>query len=296
MLPRSYYLDLSSSRLDADLEILVASGGGGAVYKGTFARKEVALKAVTAAQSDNKTREIAPGFIKEVILWKCIRHPNILPFLGVYQPDGKLNKRYIVSPWMENGEISHYLKSNPKVDRVKLIIDIVHGIKYLHSPDINVVHGDLKPSNILVDEEGRACLADFGLSRMKVALSSVSVTSSPTAYTVRYAAPERVFFYEYDLLSTDLLKESDVFSLAMVMWQIFTDEVPFPKCKYSPAVSALIKGGKRPERLVEKTLERGLSDPIWDIMERCWSGVLEERPSLDEVLKRLPVRGTPRRK
>ncbi|KZS87891.1 kinase-like protein, partial [Sistotremastrum niveocremeum HHB9708] len=100
----------------------------------------------------------------------------------------------LVSPWMSHGTIGEYVHKYPDVDRMSLMIDVAEGIAYLHSKGI--VHGDLKGGNVLITDQKRAVLADFGLSRLENLdtvfnnSSAQSTTTHNLRGTVRYMAPE----------------------------------------------------------------------------------------------------------
>ncbi|KZS97552.1 kinase-like protein [Sistotremastrum niveocremeum HHB9708] len=132
---------------------------------------------------------------REMHLWSTLRHYNVLPFLGYcfYPPDSDAPIFSLVSPWMRNGTLTLFLKANPKADRIKLLIDTVSGLSFLHSRGI--VHGDLKPNNILVSDERIAVLADFGLAGSvegePSALGAASASiSTEVKGTYRWLAPE----------------------------------------------------------------------------------------------------------
>ncbi|EIN07689.1 kinase-like protein, partial [Punctularia strigosozonata HHB-11173 SS5] len=79
-----------------------------------------------------------PAFCKEAVFWKRLVHENIVPFLSV-SPRHHL---FIVSEWMEHGDIMSYLDYFPRADRRQPMIDVASGLDYMHSN--GVVHGDLK--------------------------------------------------------------------------------------------------------------------------------------------------------
>lgn len=98
------------------------------------------------------------AFSREAILWSQVKHPNVLPFYGVYQLDDMYHKVCLVSPWMENGNLREYLATHPQTDRLLLVSStyipiptisdyiqargVARGLRYLH--DRNIIHGDLK--------------------------------------------------------------------------------------------------------------------------------------------------------
>jgi len=107
---------------------------------------------------------------------------------GLYYLDSRL---CLISPWMENGNIMEFMRTDPpNTGRLSLILDVALGLEYLHEQKI--VHGDLKGINILVTPSRRACIADFGLSSIVNAMTSRLPTSTAPARggTARYQAPE----------------------------------------------------------------------------------------------------------
>ncbi|KAG5735996.1 Mitogen-activated protein kinase kinase kinase 13-B [Termitomyces sp. T112] len=94
------------------------SGGFGDVYKGHFRGQEVGIKVLRLYQNEDMGK-LMKVFTREAILWSQLRHPNLLPFYGVYSHDGRVS---FVAPWMENGDIGEYLKRNQTSNRVVLTI------------------------------------------------------------------------------------------------------------------------------------------------------------------------------
>ncbi|KAF8330009.1 kinase-like domain-containing protein, partial [Cantharellus anzutake] len=89
----------------------------------------------------------------------------------------------LVSPWYPHGDINNYLEKNPKADHYKLIRGVCNGLINLH--DNKIVHGNIKPANILVDSDGKAVLCDYGLQTL---LCDFPITIH--FQSVRYTAPE----------------------------------------------------------------------------------------------------------
>ncbi|KAG1747993.1 kinase-like domain-containing protein [Suillus paluster] len=98
----------------------------------------------------------------------------------------------MICPWAENGMLTGFLERQQDIlscqDRFSLLNDIVLGLQYLHSKSI--VHGDLTGSNVLIYGNGRACLADFGLSTIILEFIGTSYFTSSIKGNIRWAAAE----------------------------------------------------------------------------------------------------------
>ncbi|KDQ12658.1 hypothetical protein BOTBODRAFT_414223 [Botryobasidium botryosum FD-172 SS1] len=130
-------------------------GGFGQVFEADWQGTTVAVKVLEKG---------IPNYVfeSEIEVWKHLRHPNILEFFGscsIADPP------FAVCALKSNRDVLNYLRRNPNEDRLKLLHQASLGLVYLHKNA--VIHGDLKATNILVDERGVACLCDFGLSRIR---------------------------------------------------------------------------------------------------------------------------------
>ncbi|KIJ47194.1 hypothetical protein M422DRAFT_89317, partial [Sphaerobolus stellatus SS14] len=134
---------------------------------------------------------------------------------------------------------------------------IANGIEYLHSN--NIVHGDIHAGNILVSEDGKPYIPDFGLWRLLKESGLGLTTSSNTAGSLRWMAPE--------LLRGDLTKvnkESDVWAFGMTILEVMSGEHPFSEIKIDAAVFGQLINGTLPRKPLE------LTDPVWKICHNCW--------------------------
>lgn len=151
-------------------------GGFGLVYKcWLHGAQVVAVKIVlsSAADSYDKRRAAKMRFHKEAVMWRHLRHPNIVPFLGTNR---ELLGLCTISPWMARDNLKKYLfVMGQKADRPKLVLEIALGLSYLHTR--NVTHGDLKSLNVLIDVEHHALLADFGMASVRYNVNSVRQTA-----------------------------------------------------------------------------------------------------------------------
>jgi serine/threonine protein kinase len=143
---------------------------------------------------------------------KKLSHPRIVSCFGLVETDGSY---CMVMELCVNGSLSMFMLSNASatVDmekRVGFAVDIATGMNYLHK--LGVIHRDLKLGNVVLDEDDRAKITDFGLSVVK----STSQTSMKLdeCGTPQYMAPE--CFGLVPIFST----KSDVYAFAMVLWEL----------------------------------------------------------------------------
>ncbi|KAJ7029672.1 kinase-like domain-containing protein [Mycena alexandri] len=221
---------------------------------------------------------------REVNVWCKLKHPNILPFLGVYDIGHDLP--VLISPYYKSGHIKGYLKRHPHqyVHRHKLVRDVAFGLKYLHH--CGVVHGDLKPENILIDQHGVACICDFGISRIS---NIKGFTTSNRAGTRVYMAPE---LFEDQLGPSErpgprTTFESDAWAFGLVSLGILTQ---FPLLTPVAALSPflLIPRGDL-ENLLRPSQGQYGSVPLemWRVLERCWISDPGLRPTVTTLLEEM---------
>ncbi|KAF7354934.1 Protein kinase domain-containing protein [Mycena sanguinolenta] len=252
----------------------VAGGGFGDIWKGSVGGQTVAVKSMRQFKDDD-VKVSMKKLGREALIWRQLSHPNLLPFFGLYMLDNRL---CLISPWMDNGDLKDFLKNAPAdIDRISLMVDVARGLEYLHSQD--VVHGDLKPVNILITPSGRACISDFGLSAIVDALSlKMSFSSrSGRAGTVRYQAPELL----KNQSSTHF--GSDIYAFACVGYEILTGKVPFYEVDNEAAVICKV--------VIDEARPLGLGmvfpDDLRLLVEDCWQQKAEKRPTSTTILGRL---------
>ncbi|KAF9259832.1 kinase-like protein [Marasmius fiardii PR-910] len=259
----------------------VGGGAFGDVWKGEIGKVKVCLKVVKVYQTSD-VQQLSKEYMVEAIVWQHLKHPNLLPFLGMYYLDKARVQLCLVSPWMERGNLVQYLKTTPRerVDHYTLVYDVASGLSYLHSSKI--VHGDLKGLNVLITPDERACIGDFGLSRIvdTYALTLSASTANQPKGTTRYLSPE--------LLSTDQsstsTRLSDVYAFACVCYEIFTGNVPFYGLNDPAVIVAVLLHKKHPPRPESMTL---LNDEMWSFMVDCWNADPLRRPGAEEVFVRV---------
>lgn len=181
----------------------------------------------------------------------------------------------LVMEYMENGSLRDLLSNktfplDPE-QTLPLIRDVLQGIRFLHSANPPIIHGDLKCANILVDSNFRAKIADFGLSARCMAVG-----------TPFFMAPEV-------LKGGRITTQSDVYAFGVLLWEVMTHKVPYEEIiDMSPSeIIELVSEGKlRPD------CQEGLDQELVECMEECWAQDPEQRPTLEDLeIKLIPLCG-----
>ncbi|KAF8844977.1 kinase-like protein [Paxillus ammoniavirescens] len=278
-----YRMSRKSAYLPLALEIPIAAitltreragaGASGTVCVGHFNRSKVAVK--TMAFSDlRQQKEYRKAFASEAILWSTLRHPNIVPFLGVV-----VNKLDIslVSVFFKNGNIRRYLEKHNDADRRALGRDIAKGLAYIHELEPPIYHGDIKGDNILVNDQGNACLGDFGQSYATDSRRYLDTSRVGRADNnpIHWMAPE--------LLRSDQARVtamSDMYSFGCVLYEMVSGAIPFQGCPPTAIVNRVTRGD-HPER------PRLVDSVLWRVAVSCWETNPNHRPTARGVVSEL---------
>ena len=194
-----------------DLDRLIGKGGMGAVYlahrgDGQYEQK-VAVKLIALPLAADFLRE---RFRQERQILATLDHPNITRLLaGGVTPEGD---PYLVMEYVDGQPLDAYCDQRrlSLAERLGLFVQVLHAVDYAHRNLI--VHGDLKPSNILVTGEGVVKVVDFGTSRF---LDDETRSTTVAAMTPKYTSPEQ-------LRGERLTTTSDVFSLGLILYELLT--------------------------------------------------------------------------
>ncbi|KAK1586340.1 hypothetical protein Q3G72_001533 [Acer saccharum] len=266
----------------------IGSGASGTVYKGTMkndGKKFVAAKRLQQKVLATSERE----FQTEIKAIGRAHHRNLLRLLG-YSIDGP--NKVLVYEYMSNGSLADVLFTPEKqlnwVERMGIARDIARGILYLHDEcETQIIHCDIKPQNILMDENGCAKISDFGLA--KLMKPDQTKTFTGIRGTRGYVAPE----WHRKLPVT---AKVDVFSFGIVLLEIICcrknldhslseDQVVLEEwvyeCFESSELGRLVGDGE----VEPKELERVIKVALWCILDEP-----SLRPSMKKVL--LMLEGT----
>ncbi|CAI0396094.1 unnamed protein product [Linum tenue] len=236
----------------------IASGSCGDLFRGVYIGQDVAIKILRAEHLSASQEE---EFSQEVSILREVQHINVVRFVGASTRSPHL---CIVTEYMPGGSLYDYLHENHKTLKLpqllKFAIDVSKGMEYLHQN--NIIHRDLKTANLLMDTDNVVKVADFGVARFQ---NQGGVMTAETG-TYRWMAPEVINHQPYD-------QKADVFSFAIVLWELVTAKVPYESM--TPLQAAL--GGLRPE------LPQNIHPKLLDIMQRCWEKDPDKRPSFSEI-------------
>lgn len=263
-----------------DLKHTEFHGGYGLIYQGKLNGRLVAVKKVL--EGNRSPEQFHKSFSNEAVIWYYVRHANCLPFYGVYVDDDA-KTWCLVSPWMTDGHVNHYLKEHRDADRYPLILDVARGLEYLHSMEPAVSHGDLKGVNILITSTGRACIADFGIVTARDPHIQMTTTSSGVMGTLNFMAPELLDAGSAADLQKFDRRRCDMYALACVCYEMFTGMYPFKNWNLN--LKSLVLRGQRPERPLE--VHQVLDDFMWNLMKALWAHKPRERPTAEQVCEQI---------
>ncbi|XP_015073893.1 serine/threonine-protein kinase STY46-like [Solanum pennellii] len=239
----------------------IASGSCGDLYRGMYLGMDVAIKVL---RSEHLNDTLEDEFAQEIAILKQVQHRNVVRFIGACTNSPHL---CIITEFMPGGSLYEYLHKNHVVLKLSQLlsfaIDVCKGMEYLHQN--NIIHRDLKAANLLMDSNNVVKVADFGVARFQ---NNGGVMTAETG-TYRWMAPEIINHQPYD-------QKADVFSFAIVIWELLTAKVPYDTM--TPLQAALgVRQGLRPE------LPENAHPRLLDLMQRCWVDIPSDRPSFSEI-------------
>ena len=244
----------------------IGQGGFSEIFESKWLNFPVAVKVIF---DPNINETLMEEFNNEIEKLFILRHPYIIQLYGITD---KAQKLAVITELAEKGSLFDYLHKDPKNKNLslsfknKITSQLIRTMYYIHSRGF--VHRDLKTQNILLDKNLDMKMCDFGLTKKKSELNS---GSGQFAGTPCYMAPELFERKYYD-------EKVDVFAFGTVLWEIYTQKVPYFSCEASEIKNYVTKG--EPLRC-----DSNVPKPIANLIGKCRSVKASDRPSFDEILE-----------
>ncbi|OAY78539.1 calmodulin-binding receptor-like cytoplasmic kinase 3 [Ananas comosus] len=267
----------------------LGEGGFGTVYRAVLPDgQEVAIKRAKKEQFPASRDE----FSNEVELLSKIDHRNLVRLLGFVD---KGNERIIITEFVPNGTLREHLDvQRGKIldfnQRLEIAIDVAHALTYLHLyAEKTIIHRDVKSSNILLTDNYRAKVSDFGFARSGPTDTEKTHISTKVKGTAGYLDPEYLRTYQ-------LTPKSDVFSFGILLVEIISGRRPV-ELKRSPDERITIRWafkkfseGKAREivdPLLEEAVDEEIVGKMLNLAFQCAAPTRSDRPDMKEVGEQL---------
>ncbi|WOK95895.1 putative leucine-rich repeat receptor-like protein kinase [Canna indica] len=267
----------------------IGSGGYGKVYKGVLLNDQI----VAIKRSQKGSTQGGLEFKTEIELLSRVHHRNLVELVGFCYEKGEL---LLVYEYIPNGTLKKNLSGSSEIQldwkrRLMIALDSARGLAYLHDhANPPIIHRDVKSTNILLDDNLIAKVADFGLSTF-VLNSEEGLISIHIKGTPGYVDPE--YFMTHQLTA-----KSDVYSFGVVMLELITARSPIEKEKYivKEVKMAINKNDKEfygLKDLIDPTiLKTGSLDGMHRFIEltlKCLAESPEDRPMMNELVKEFEI-------
>ncbi|MBX9928860.1 MAG: protein kinase [Gemmatimonadaceae bacterium] len=251
--------------LDGRYEVRQELGAGGMahVYLARDNRydRDVAIKVL---RTEVAAALGAERFLAEIEMISRLSHPNVLP---LYDSGNTAGTLYYVSPYMDGKSLRERLETQgalPLPEIASITREVAHALEYAHGRSI--VHRDIKPENILFSG-GVAVIADFGIARAVSAAGGVRLTQAGMVLgTPSYMSPEQVAGEQLDA-------RSDVYSLACVVFEMLTGDVPFTGTN---AVAVMARHARDPVPSL-RVVKPGLPEALDPVLDRALAKLPDDR-------------------
>uniref|UniRef100_A0A2N9GIT8 non-specific serine/threonine protein kinase n=1 Tax=Fagus sylvatica TaxID=28930 RepID=A0A2N9GIT8_FAGSY len=292
------YSELRNATHDFSRLVKIGEGGFGSVYKGSIKPAEgkgdpivVAIKRLNKDGLQGHKQWVA-----EVQFLGVVEHPNLVKLIGYCAVDGERGiQRLLVYEYMPNKSLEHQLfnrayPSLPWKTRLQIILGAAQGLAYLHEGlEVQVIFRDFKSSNVLLDEDFKPKLSDFGLAR-EGPMAGRTHVSTAVAGTYGYAAPEYIE-------TGHLTSRSDVWSFGVVLYEILTGRrsternLPLAEQKLLEWVKQFPADSKKFILIMDSRLEGQYSSSaarkIAKLADNCLLKNAKDRPTMSQVVERL---------
>jgi serine/threonine-protein kinase len=260
----------------------IGQGAMGVVYKAVdpIIDRTVAIKTINLNLSKTELEEYEMRFQQEIKAAGRLNHPNIVTIYDVGKTD---QVAYMAMEFLEGKELKDLIASGdlPPADVVvDIIAQVADGLNFAHSQDI--VHRDVKPSNIMVMKNQLAKITDFGIARLPN--SAVKTMTGLILGSPRYMSPEQVIGKAIDA-------RSDIFSLGVVLYEALTGVAPFDGDNVNAIMYSTVNTTPPPpsshNRSVPPMLDLIVAKAMAKLLEDRYQAVKELGDDLREVRRQM---------
>jgi len=231
----------------------IAEGGFGVVYRGFDPRlkREVAIKVLHPQHSSEPAR--VSRFLREAQSAARLNYPGIVQIYDIVEENQRLA---LVMEYVHGKNLDRFIRENPNlslVERIDIGTQIAEALFLAHQAEI--VHRDIKPANILVDNNGIVKLTDFNLARLRDTSLTPLTGEHNVLGTPAYMSPEQC-------LGKEATPQSDIYSLSVVLYFLFTGSLPFEAENYLALMRQHTDTPPTPVRLINPDLPVALEKLI----------------------------------
>ncbi|KAM7267892.1 hypothetical protein ACFE04_010058 [Oxalis oulophora] len=275
-IPEYNYRDLLKAT--SNFTTVIGQGAFGPVYKAQMSTGETVAVKVLATDSKQGEKE----FQAEVTLLGRLHHRNLVNLVGYCAEKGQ---HMLVYVYMSNGSLASHLYSEEKELlgwdlRVYIALDVARGLEYLHDGAVPpVIHRDIKSSNILLDQNMKARVSDFGLSREEM----VDKHAANIRGTFGYLDPEYIS-------SRTFTKKSDVYSFGVLLFELIAGRNPQQGLMELIELAAMnVEGNVGWEEIADSRLDGNFDlqelNDIAALAYKCISRSSKKRPSMRDTVQ-----------
>ncbi|KAK8541019.1 hypothetical protein V6N13_026484 [Hibiscus sabdariffa] len=288
--------ELKSATKNFSSSAMVGEGGFGCVYKGVIKCPDDSSQKIEVAVKQLGKRGLQghKEWVTEVNLLGVVEHPNLVKLVGYCAEDDERGiQRLLIYEYMPNGSVENLLSEQSETTlswamRLKIAQDAARGLAYLHEGmNFQIIFRDFKSSNILLDDQWRAKLSDFGLARLGPS-EGLTHVSTAVVGTMGYAAPEYV-------QTGRLTCKIDVWSYGVFLYELITGRRPFDKNlpkseqKLLEWVKPYLSKTKKFELILDPKLKGKYqlksAQKLATVAKRCIVRNPKSRPKMSEVLE-----------
>jgi len=196
----------------------IGEGAMGIVYRGIdpVLNRSVAIKVMSDAVA--RDTDLRARFLREAQSAGSLQHPNVVTVYDFGEVDGH---PFIAMELVEGADLDELLQQNAPltlVEKIDILIDVLNGLSYAHKRGI--VHRDVKPANIRIDQEGRARIMDFGIAHLNSSSGTRMTRTGMMVGTPAYMSPEQI-------TGGPITPSSDIFSMGAVMYELMAGVTAF---------------------------------------------------------------------